>query len=1355
MFKVVGRTLSRARLCFFCAAKTGLVGATVLAGVVLAQPAFADTYATTGDYPGNVVLSAPTTLKANTGVTATVTGQVTGGQALSIDGPGVVVFDNNLNDWTGTTTILRDGTLRGSTDTIAGSSFIVNEFGTLDLVQSGSGNFAHDISGDGTAWVSGLDEDEAITFTGTITIATGLMAGSDGHIKISDTGSITVGGTASTVLLKEAGSSLDNAGTLTHNGVSSAVNADVEGTIGNSGTITAVSDAIYLSHGGTINNRADGQILSSTASGIVVRGDLQLDNSGTVSSFDVAIRLHDTGTITNRDGGTINTDGTSSAIYATGSSGTTSVMNEAGGTITSGLALIELYNTADIDNAGTMTGGDGIWLNKGGSVTNQATGTITATNGDAYGIWILDATADGMVIDNTGTIYGEDFAIVSYGGGNTTITNSGTLEAGGDWAIYMWEETDDSLTLNSESTTIGYVAMGDGDDTVLVKAGAVHDSLYGGDGDDTLTLDGDSDGADGSIGIADILGFENLTKAGTGDWTLTGSGTLEYATINAGTGTAAGTLIFDGTADVDNEINVNGATIRAKTVGAFGTGTIHAIDPTIEFGATGTYTNDISLEVAAPASDDPTTLSADSGVTATLSGAITRGDGDTDQPLTIGGAGTIILTNSLNNWTGVTTINDGATLQGTLATISGSSFVANGTLAFNQTDSGTLSKDVSGTGQVTVSGLSADNVLTFAGELTNEGGITGADEANIEIASTGSVSVTGVAVTFSGDFDNTLTNYGAISTTDTTAVELGDGDDTFNNFAGSVTGIVDAEDGDDILNIDRGAATGYTLTGTNWLHFETTNLNSGTVTLTGNYESTTAFTIGSDAAFVGSGAVKTASFQNQGTLVVGSVSGTGTLAIDGDFENDAGATYVVKFSDTANDLLDISGAATLAGAVEVTALNSITKKTYTVLTANGGISGTFDTLVPYLSPFVRATLDYTANDVLLLINPIADSAGGSSVAEALFHATGAGPELTQALNDISNMSEEDAGKALDQMTPEQSDAPTNGTTQTVLTFHNQTSDRIASLQSTVAASRGGARLALGGQTAGDLTASLVSSAAPDTVRFGLWGRAFGLKGSLDAQSGLANGLSYKGGGIDGGFDTLVGEETIVGLSAGYARILNDPDRISASSDVTSYSLGLYAATQMGAADLAAQLGYTHNDYHASRRIVILPATNVAAASDFDGYTLSARFEAGYTLTYGDVALRPVVGLDGLRLQSDAYTEIGAPGFNLTQDARTEYLLRSTVGVAATLNGGPVTPSLGLRWGHDIVQPDGALSYAFAGLANSTFGVNSNTPDRDAALIDAGLDASLNKAVDLSVVASADLRENAENYGLAVKLRLHW
>ncbi|WP_377104686.1 hypothetical protein, partial [Propionicimonas sp. T2.31MG-18] len=95
----------------------------------------------------------------------------------------------------------------------------------------------------------------------------------------------------------------------------------------------------------------------------------------------------------------------------------------------------------------------------------------------------------------------------------------------------------------------------------------------------------------------------------------------------------------------------------------------------------------ISLEVVTPSSANPSTLNADAGVTATLTGAITTGTGagvDPSQDLVIGGQGTIILTNTANNWLGTTTIKSGATLQGASDTISGSAIVNNGTLAYQQ-----------------------------------------------------------------------------------------------------------------------------------------------------------------------------------------------------------------------------------------------------------------------------------------------------------------------------------------------------------------------------------------------------------------------------------------------------------------------------------------------------------------------------------------------------------------------------------------------------------------------------------------------------------------------------------------------
>ncbi len=162
-------------------------------------------------------------------------------------------------------------------------------------------------------------------------------------------------------------------------------------------------------------------------------------------------------------------------------------------------------------------------------------------------------------------------------------------------------------------------------------AGASVGAINLGGGTDTLMLRGagDGTGANGTAGIFNIgtgAGVEILTKADSGIWTLTGAAATPGIRINAGDGGVPGfdgLLIFSGTTGLTGEIYVNAATIRANTAGAFGTGTIFAVDPAIQYGATGTYSNNIVLASVDPVGD-PTRIQADSGVTATLTGAISR-----------------------------------------------------------------------------------------------------------------------------------------------------------------------------------------------------------------------------------------------------------------------------------------------------------------------------------------------------------------------------------------------------------------------------------------------------------------------------------------------------------------------------------------------------------------------------------------------------------------------------------------------------------------------------------------------------------------------------------------------------------
>ncbi|MCE9649730.1 MAG: autotransporter domain-containing protein [Parvibaculum sp.] len=1021
-------------------------------------------------------------------------------------------------------------------------------------------------------------------------------------------------------------------------------------------------------------------------------------------------------------------------------------------TITSGATVgtpTVFTNSGTVQSAAGSSA-SGIGANGADRITidNNETGIIESLGtGDAIR---LDKN---ITIDNAGTIHSQNGNEAIRLGDDASVTNSGIIRndqtpASGGNAIALRLDTSGTvlnqagglIEVTGSATTY---SSGDQDSNIYALSVAGDGGLVTIDNYGTIRATGDSGSAEtghdeGEVGAVRLRGDDNV---------LNNYGTIEttgHILVSPDTNADAS----DDTQEIGDmygvRIDADGATVHNYATGVI-TGGKHGItvdkdasNATIINELGGQITGENGSGIGSDATSGVVKVTNYGTITGTwnedafnggnLAYSFGDGDGvDIDQLADIENYGTI-------QGTGAHGIKPGETSPSKSEGLAiGGGTIVNG----DATHTAAL---ISGADHGITVNDSLDGDAFGATDLTNYGVIRGLDGYGIKF------------VDVAGTWNNTITNYGTISGTDATTVMMGNGGDTFNNYGGSVTGIVDAEGGADTLDIDR--ADAFTLVGSDWVNFETTNIRSS-VMLSGAYESATAFTVVSGASFNGSGKVTTASFLNEGTLGAGTASAVGTLTIDGDFENDAAATVAVKLDGASSDLIDITGAATLAGTLEASSLSSIDKASYTVLTADGGLNGTFGAFVDHLSPFVRASLDYVGNDVILDVDPVADSQSGSSVANALFNATGAGPELTQVLDDIGNMSADDAGKALDQLTPEQSDGPANGATQTVLAFQEQTNNRIASLQSTVAASRGGTRLALGGNTAGDLTASLVGNSVSSAAETGLWGRGFGLTGDLDAQSGQANGMSYNGGGFQGGFDSFVGEETLVGVSAGYARILNNPDRADASSDVTSYSLGLYAATLMGAVDLSGQLGYTRNDYHASRRIVILPATDEIAAADFDGDTISANAEAGYTLTYGDVVVRPAAGLDWVRLKSDGYTETGAPGLNLTQASRSDNLVRSTVGASAALTGGPVVPSLGLRWGHDIEQPDGALSYAFAGLANSTFLIDRNMPDKDALLIDAGLDAKLGKGIDFSLAGSADLRNNAQAYGLSAKLSYSW
>ncbi|WP_281406353.1 autotransporter outer membrane beta-barrel domain-containing protein, partial [Mesorhizobium sp. B1-1-5] len=94
----------------------------------------------------------------------------------------------------------------------------------------------------------------------------------------------------------------------------------------------------------------------------------------------------------------------------------------------------------------------------------------------------------------------------------------------------------------------------------------------------------------------------------------------------------------------------------------------------------------------------------------------------------------------------------------------------------------------------------------------------------------------------------------------------------------------------------------------------------------------------------------------------------GTLTVDGDYTQLAGSTYEAEIDpDGSSDLIDVTGAAGIEGGT-VFALKAPggydTGTRYTILTAAGGVTGTYGTL-DQNAPFVDLSLAYDPNAVYL------------------------------------------------------------------------------------------------------------------------------------------------------------------------------------------------------------------------------------------------------------------------------------------------------------------------------------------------------------------------------------------------------
>jgi len=616
-----------------------------------------------------------------------------------------------------------------------------------------------------------------------------------------------------------------------------------------------------------------------------------------------------------------------------------------------------------------------------------------------------------------------------------------------------------------------------------------------------------------------------------------------------------------------------------------------------------------------------------------------------------------------------------------------------------------------------------------------------------------------------------------------------------NNFASSLPtylsgGTTLVQTGVGTITGDIGGSGGLTKAGTGTLTLAGANtftggttVAAGTLALTGSM--TGDVTINSAGNFANNG-TQTGAITNGGRLsgtgtTTGTVTNAGTWApgnsigtqnVVGAITFNPGSTYEAEVNAAgASDKIAVTGTANLlGGTVRVLPAQGTypVSQSYTILTATGGVTGTFTNATSSL-PFLTPSLSYTATDVTLALTrgpnafaSIATTGNQRAIGNTLDRAAANG-QMPNIINALTVLTLPEAESAYAQMSGE-----TYSNVGSIGIFAGQTF--MGTLNQQITAARAGGATALSSGNRVNLAslgqpvfgASESGASAGSPMRAGPWNTwmsGVGVTGSVAGSDGSQT-LNYSGGGAAMGVDRNFGPDVIAGLAFGYAATNVSTQGVSSSGTVNSYQGALYASYNPSALYVQGLAGYAYNENETTRTISFPGVNSTAQGSTYSNQFIGA-LETGYAFPIATkMNLTPLVGLQTAVANQASFTETGAGALDLTVDSQTTTSVRSILGFQIDHDadvglGSPLSLIARAGWAHEYANTARPMTASFAGSPGAGFTVNGAQLARDSAVIAAG--ASVKMTENLSFLLRYDGDVNGADYAHAVtgRLSLTW
>jgi uncharacterized protein with beta-barrel porin domain len=495
-----------------------------------------------------------------------------------------------------------------------------------------------------------------------------------------------------------------------------------------------------------------------------------------------------------------------------------------------------------------------------------------------------------------------------------------------------------------------------------------------------------------------------------------------------------------------------------------------------------------------------------------------------------------------------------------------------------------------------------------------------------------------------------------------------------------------------------------------------------------------------------------------GTIAPG--NSIGTLNVVGNYTQLAGSTYQAEIApEGQSDLINIFGAASIqGGTVNVVALPGMAfapRTTYTLLSATGGVTGTFAS-VNELYPFLQSSLSYDANNAYLTLQV------GGFAAQALnntqyavgavldANAANATGDFATVLGTLATATAQQGQAFMTAVSGNNYAGFSTSMVQGMQLFMNNFANQTGGGGSPVSN-----RVALA-------EACDVACDATTPPKWGAWGGALGGLGTIGVNQPVGT-VTYNVGGFAAGLDRLMADNFRMGVTAGYTSGTQWVGGFDGLGRSDTFQAGLYGSFAQDKVYADGVIGYAYSWNQMWRNIAIAGLPLRTAQGRTGANQWYGQLETGYRFDLGTTAnafVTPFARLQAYTGTQNAFTETGAQSLNLTVAQQTTNSVRSVVG--AQLGGSmdlgwreKLLMQLRLGWSHEYADTGRPVSATFAGAPAMPFTTYGVAPQRDGVVLGLSANTVIADATSVYLRYEGDISGQDSAHALTAGVRMTW